>query len=70
MKRTARKYSPASPAQNLLITLAGIVVWALLLAPVVWFIGVLASGNLTLPAENEKTRPPLGRAGVNNSKKG
>lgn len=47
MKRTARKYPLPSRTHDLLLILAAIVVWALLLAPVVWFIGALASGNLT-----------------------
>lgn len=41
MKRTARKYPPPSPTHDLLFILAGIVVWALILAPIVWWLGSL-----------------------------
>lgn len=48
MKRTARKYPPnaASRRDDLLLIIGGIVMWALILAPVVRFAGALLSGNL------------------------
>lgn len=41
MKRTARKYRPASRTESTLLIVAGIVTWALILAPVVWWLGAM-----------------------------
>jgi hypothetical protein len=43
MKRTARKYPPdaASGRDNILVIIGGIVVWALILAPIAWWLGAM-----------------------------
>jgi hypothetical protein len=41
MKRTARKYQPASRTENTLVMIGGIVVWGMILAPLAWWLGGL-----------------------------